>query len=339
MEKRIENLKEKTKNYINAGGSIYDPKRKLPYYEDLQYIVKILRKKTGKKVSSADIYKLCGFDFDKDFDHFMTFRNELKKFVGKNGTVDTIKSKDVKSVNNVYSKLKSYTEKYNTNPFDFLVLMTGYRLDECSIKTNAYIDIVKNEILKVYPNGDITGIRHANPHLYEKLQHIRKTYNTSMKEIIELLGLTMNKASTQKKPSINKAKLVQDLFSLYPDGKIENLINKNIYVYRKLIKACNEEYKTTAEWCHENGFLYSEAKSVRRLGKITVDATARQKLLLELKRTALQKYKPEQLANASEIQLFHISLNSSIEVINFLNTHQEIQTIEDLENHIQENTI
>lgn len=323
--KRITELKKRIEEYVSAGGNIYAPKRQLPYYDYLSDTVKALRKTTGKEVTHEDVYQMCGIEFDREFHHFKNFLKQLKPFV-RNGYADAIRTKEAREANNVYEMLKNYADKYNTTPFDFLVLMTGFKFENCYVRTN-YIENLKAEILAVYPNGDVGGIRWEHPALYEKLRILQKYLPgvSSNREAVEYLGFTNHNMAEEQTRLTNKTAVLEELKTLFPKKKITNLRTVSSSLYYKVIACCREENKSTVDWMKENGFTYENGQVQPRLSQTKVDGNKRAKMLMDLKNKALANY---DFSNASEISLFRASLSATKEVIEELakqNIQSEVQ--------------
>lgn len=317
MEKRIIELTARITAYIEAGGDIYAPKRQLPYYDYMSEIVKSLRK-TNPAITYEDVYMLCGIRFDRKFDHFKKFMAKVKKFsVGKNA--DQIRTSKVRAIDNSYEILKNYADKYNTTPFDFLYLMSGYYFSDCYIKTD-YIQNLKEEILEAYPTGDITGIRWERPDLYEKIRNAQKYMPANAKiSLLELLGVSHALLSPASAPKINEKELVAKLKELYPDMVIIKLQSNNQTLYNQLIKICQHKQISTSEWASSHGFSYPLAQTHTKLSKTKVDTEKRIHLLNKLKAEALENIK---VTGTDEIDLFNASLQATLMVIDKLNAQE-----------------
>lgn len=319
INERIEELKKRITAYINAGGDIYAPKRKLPYYEYLSSTVKAIKRKTGKDISFEDVYKMCGVNFSREYNHFRKFLAELTPFV-ENGYADAIRTKEGRTTSNVYSMLKNYAEKYNTTPFDFLVLMTGYKFEECYIKTD-YIENLKAELLVAYPNKDITGIRWENPQLYEKLRQIQKFLPeiNSVKAAATHLGFTTRNMLGIYSGKKDEQLVVKELTKLYPNKNVVSLYSEHPELYYKVLRCCRENNKSTTEWFKGYGFTYSSGQKQPRLSKTKVDGEARAEMLLNLKRLALEKI---DYNKTDEISRFEANIKATKAVIELLNNQQ-----------------
>jgi len=336
MEKRIEKLKNKIFEHINAGGSIYDPKRELPYYEDMNTFVRYVRKKTGKDFTHDDAYKVCGIDFDREYNDFFDFLRNLQLF-STNKKVDKIKTNQVRKRNNVYERLKNYADKYNTTPFDFLVLMTPFEFDNCVIRTDNYQECLKYMIDKEYPNKDLTGIKRQYPSLYENLRQLQAYYPTpiSMKTLVEQMGYDWPQASSliPRVPSTND--VIKKLHALYPNGVVEHFTTKDPTLYMQAIKIARGEKKQLGEWLNEHGFSYPQNTPIPTLSRMNVDPDARAQLLKKLKCEALEKMN---IRTTDPIELFHAGLDASKIVIAYINSQPTVDVLK-LTDEINENQI
>lgn len=339
MEKLINNLKNEILNFTANGGNIYSPKRELPYYDHLSYVVKQLRKQ-NPNITYEDVYSLCGVEFDRDYYNFITFVNELKMY-NNNGYVDAIRSTKLRAKNNTYEKLKNYADKYHTTPFNFLVLMTPYSFSNCIIHTENYEETLKYLILCEYPNKDISGIKRQNPERYEQLRQLQNyyPYPISMKELVQKMGLVWPQASFTLPEKVNKKQILNELNVLYPNKIITNLVTQNKTLYFKIVKAARSEQKTISSWLEENGFNYPSAVKIAPLSQIKVDEQSYKKLLKNLKQSALEKM---QIQTKNEIELYKSSLAASLQVLNFLNSKstteilklsQEIHNVKQIEEY------
>lgn len=320
MEKlklRIEKLKNRILEYISNDGNIYAPKRELPYYEYMASIVKDL-KKHDPSITYEDVYALCGIEFDRDYYAFKTFLNELKSF-NKNGYVDSIRTTKARLTYSTYEKLKTYAEKYNTTPFDFLVLMTPYSFETCFIQTDNYEETLKSIILNKYPNKDISGIKRENPEQYEQLRELQKyyPYPISMYELVIKMGFNWPRASKSIPQSPNETEILDELNALFPDKIVSNLRAINPSLYNKIIKIARANNEKASIWLEKHGFNYIGTVNISPLSQIKVDSKERRTLLKKLKQQAIQD---QQLSSSNEIELFRASLNASKTVINYLNT-------------------
>jgi len=317
IKQKILKLKQLILNFIANGGNIYAPKRELPYYDYMSYIVKLL-KQQDPNITYEDVYALCGIEFNKDYYFFKNFLAELKLY-NHGGFVDGIRESKTRATNNTYEKLKNYAEKYKTTPFDFLVLMTPYSFESCFIHTDNYEETLKHLILNKYPDKDISGIKRQEPELYEQLRQLQTyyPYPITMKDLVHNMGFIWPRASS-KLPSIpNKQNVLDELNSLFPDKNIISLRQIDTTLYYKIIKLARFEKLSISEWLIKNGFNYSNAIKLSPLSQIKVDANSRAKLLQHLKQKQLENLN---IQTANEIELYKASLKATQNVIAFINS-------------------
>ena len=91
MEKIIEKLKENIEAHINNGGSIYTPRRRNPYYNMMRYYVLKFRETDYPDMTMEDMYKLCGYTYDKEYAKYLDLLDGLNSFADENNFVDKVK--------------------------------------------------------------------------------------------------------------------------------------------------------------------------------------------------------------------------------------------------------
>ena len=75
---RINKLRDKIINHIENGGTIYDKKENLPYYEYMRGIKRDLVKELGREVAYEDVYDLWFFScFSYAFSYCKPYRTSL----------------------------------------------------------------------------------------------------------------------------------------------------------------------------------------------------------------------------------------------------------------------
>ena len=87
----IDILRTQIDDYKAQGGSIYDERRMVPYYDNLLYLRDKL-KETNPQITIEDTYLLCGHPMDREFHRFELFNEELSRATDINGFVDKVKS-------------------------------------------------------------------------------------------------------------------------------------------------------------------------------------------------------------------------------------------------------
>ena len=316
--KRIENLRNKIEDFVENGGDIYAPRRELPYYEYLRGIKRALDKEEGREVSYEEVYAMCGITFDREFNRFMDFYDKVCTFADENGYVDSMRKPEVRAVDNTYEKLKNFSEKYGCSPFDFLVLMTGFKFQKATIQLD-YISYLSQELLKAYPDGNIEGIRWARPDLYEGIRHLRRYLpeSTSMQDVAELLGVYNDRFSGKKlEVRLDKNAVLQKLYDLCPDGDATKLRDLDLPTYYEVIALSRSEDKTPFQWLSANNFKYDFEMNMPRLSKAKINTEERANMLLAMREEMLSEY---DLTNVDDITMFNINLEVKQRVLQRVN--------------------
>ncbi len=316
--KRIQNLREIIENFIENGGDIYSPRRELPYYERLRGIKRDLDREEEREVSYEEVYAMCGITFDRDFNSFMKFYERVCGFADENGYVDSMRKNEVRAVDNTYEQLENYADRYGCSPFDFLVLMTGFKFKRATIQVD-YVSYLSQELLKAYPDGNIEGIRWERPDLYEKIRHLRKYMpeSASMQDVAEILGVYNERFSIKKyEANLDKNALLQKLYELCPDKNATKLREIDITTYHGVITLARSEDKTPFQWLSENNFRYDFELNMPRLSQVKVNIEERVNMLLSLREELLNGYN---LEGIDDITRFHINLEVMHRVLQRVN--------------------
>ena len=323
IENPIEELTNRIKTHIENGGNIYQPKRQLPYYDYLQHVKEKFSKRDGVVYSSADIYKMCGFDFDPDYAIFLDIIADLQDLADNKNYVDkTTNFKQTKS--ETYSKLCNLATKHNTCLYDFLVLTTGYRLKEANINID-YEKALVERLLKAYPDRELTGIRRNNTELYEMLRHLRRyKYPTlSMIEVINLLGFDNYKSTKNTQFAPNEAVYLKKLEGLYPSKRIDSTLYVDKDLYYTLIKISISKGLSLVEYLNQNGYTYLQGNLVVRLAQMKVDEHARYEFLTNKKKEFYKNYPIEKLTDK---ELYYLNLKLVDTIAKVDNVEEFIKT-------------
>lgn len=317
-EKRIENLKNRIEEFIENGGDIYARKQEIPYYETLRGIKRDLDKELGQDVSYEEVYAMCGIAFDRDFNRFMNFYDSVCAFADGNGFVDSMRKAEVRAVDNTYEQLKNYADKYGCSPFDFLVLMTGFKFKKATVQVD-YVSYLSQQLLKAYPDGNIEGIRWERPDLYEGIRHLRKYMpeSASMQDVAEILGVYNDRFSVKKlEVNLDKNAVLQKINELCPDGDATRLREIDTTTYHEVIALARSEDKTPFQWMSENNLRYDFEINMPRLSKAKINTEERANMLLAMREEMLSEYN---LEGVDDITMFHINLEVMQRVLQRVN--------------------
>lgn len=349
MEKLLKNLKLKIIQYIKNGGDIYAPRRELPYYENLIYIKKSFKNKTGVDYSIDEIYQMCGIPFSrtnftqqKEYKQFLSFIERIKPFADEQGNVDSIRNAEIRAIDDIYYDLKNYADKYGCSPFDFLVLTTPFKMKKAYISLD-YIKYVQQQLKEAYPDGNLKGIRHQNPHLYNNLRHIRYYLpeQLTMEEVANFLGFYNDEfVSSTLETMLDEGEVVKKILALCPNRNATKLRELDITLYHNVVTLSRMNDQTIYQWLNNHNIEYDHKLDTPRFSKASIDTQKRALLLLTLKNEFLKEY---DLENANDLEKYLITIEVMKKVIKYINdnnlTYQTIKSVEDLDNDDNEQNL
>lgn len=289
IDNPIEELTKRINDHIANGGSIYQPKRQLPYYDYLSHVKDKFSKKDNKKYTVSDIYRLCGFNFDHEYNDFLNIISDLQAISDENDYLDKTESFKSKKPS-AYGKLCTLAIKYNTCLYDFLVITTGYRLKDANINLD-YEEALKERLKKAFPDKNITGIKRGYPYLYEMLRHLKhyRYPSLSMVEIIDILGFTSDTMKQEQTMFINENQILENLKNLYPNKNIDKSLLNNKKLYYPLLKLSIIKNISLVTYLNEQGYTYTQGNLVERLAQMKVNEKARYKFLTQKKKDFYNK--------------------------------------------------
>lgn len=303
IENPIEELTKRINNHIAKGGNIYQPKRQLSYYDYLMHVKDKFSLRDGVDYNAADIYKMCGFDFDPEFAEYLEILTDLQVLSDENNYVDKKSSfKTLKSSS--YGKLCTLATKHQSCLYDFLVLTTGYRLKEANINLD-YENALVERLHAAYPYGDITGIKRNNANLYEMLRHLKRyRYPTlSMIELIDILGFTNSKMKKQNLVMIDETVILNELAMKYPTKHIDSSLFAQKDLYYKMLKLSIINNLSLVEYLNNLGYTYLQGNLVARLAQMKVDENKRFEFLTKKKAEFYSKHHVENLTDKERYYL------------------------------------
>ena len=303
IENPIEELTKRINNHIAKGGNIYQPKRQLSYYDYLMHVKDKFSLRDGIDYNAADIYKMCGFDFDPEFAEYLEILTDLQDLSDENNYVDKKSSfKTLKSSS--YSKLCTLATKHQSCLYDFLVLTTGYRLKEANINLD-YENALVERLHAAYPYGDITGIKRNNANLYGMLRHLKRyRYPTlSMIELIDILGFTNSKMKKQNLVMIDEAAILNKLAMKYPTKHINSSLFAQKDLYYKMLKLSIINNLSLVEYLNSLGYTYLQGNLVARLAQMKVNENKRFEFLTKKKAEFYSKHHVENLTDKERYYL------------------------------------
>jgi len=304
---KIEKLKQKINEYVENGGNIYNTKRTLPYYEYMHVLKRRMEEYYNSKFTMEYIYSLCGIRFDREYNDYKSVCDRLKAYADENGCVDSVRSAINKKKDTLYTELKNIATKQNVSMMDFLLFMTPYHFSNGRIEGDS-IAKLKADLLKAYPNRDLSNIRRNNSNLYERMRNIRLMFPEpiTMQELVQYLGFTNDRFKDEKIDILTlEKKVLKDLNNLFPDKDVSGITNIAPTLYHQMMRVCFAHNQTSTEWLNENGFTYKTSNAGKRLTATLVDVNERKEILLPLK----QKYEKQLIkSNMNEIDVFYTKL-------------------------------
>lgn len=299
----IKELTNRIQAHILKGGSIYDPRRQLKYYEYLRNVKARLSKMDGIEYTNADIYQFCGFDYDPYYAIYLEMLSDLSELSDKDKYVD--KKFSFKTTKpETYGKLCTLATAHNSCLYDTIVILTGYRLKDANINMD-YEQALIERLLIAYPDRNIAGIRRNNTNLYEMIRHLKEyKYPTmSMAETIGILGFTNSRMKNETEINISKTELLSTLNRLYPSKVIDRSLFQQKDFYYKLIKLSILENLSLVEYLNKLGFSYTQGNMVARLAQMKVDESKRYNFLIKKKKEFYSKLDTSSLTDKDEYYL------------------------------------
>jgi len=309
FRKKFDTLKIRMHQHIANGGSIYDTKHKLPYYDYMQKLIREVQTLYNPEFSRADAHKVCGFDFDPEYNDYITLLDVLSQYADKDGFVDSIKK--VGGAGSPKTLLKKLADHIGAAPSDYLILMTNYRYQKAIIRTDYILQLMK-EFKEIYPNGgDTTDIKRLYPKQYEKLRHACKygyEYGiTDMKSAAEFFGLENERFSSSSiYYSLQEHEVLKKVLQLCPDRCIDNLQKLSPHTYFLVIKCAASNGLSIYDWCQKKGLTYNASQNIKKLAKTQVDSKKRERDLFEIRDRLIGVDKPK---FKTPIDEFHYNKN------------------------------
>ena len=190
---------------------------------------------------------------------------------------------------------------------DYLIFMTQYHFTSGRIVGDT-IAKLKKDLLKAYPDGDLTGIRYDNPNLYERLRNLKLMLpvRLTMKELADFLGFS-NSRFLDKKEDIKEKELqiIEELYKTFPNRDVSNITNVAPKLYYQMVRISFAYDKTVQQWLDGKGFTYKTSNAGSRLSATQVSLRDREKELLPFKKKYTKKLLKD---NINDVEKFYINL-------------------------------
>ena len=286
FRKEFEKLRIEINKHLANGGSIYDTKKQLPYYDRMNKLIKKIQKMYNPEFSRIDAHKACGFDFDPEYNDYITLIDTLAQYADENGFVDDIKK--LHGSNSPRTLLKKLADHIGAAPSDYLTLMTNYRFEKAIIRTD-YVKQLMREVKEIYPNGgDTTDIKRMHPQLYEKIRQFCKygyEYGvTDMQSAAAFLGLENERFSSSSiYYYLQEHEVLKKVIQYCPDRCIDNLQKVSPQTYFLVAKCAASNGQSIYEWCLSKNLTYNLSQNTKKLAKTQVDGKKREQQLFTIR--------------------------------------------------------
>lgn len=292
----IDRIKKEIDDYVANGGSIYDPKRGLPYYE----LLSGYRRRTG--LSSKEIYRQCGYDYDETLAKIRHLPSEilidLNEIKDKDGYIDSLYEKED---GRLYLRTMRHRAKLEQVPFsNYLMFMYGVRLKTTMENVN-YLEEVEKllvDYVNKYGKEQLSrqSIEKNEPTLATKLRHLAAYFPEGTITYHELLNYFGYSASTTRVFELgnNEENFLKELLKLYPDREIGPKFYENPLYFRAIDYAVKND-ETLQQYFRGKGFKYDDGYdvfSVARLSKMTfeIENDDIYNEIIEFRKILLDKY-------------------------------------------------
>lgn len=334
----VSNLSKEIATYVKMGGSVYDPRRVVPYYEKIRYATKLYKTENDVEIDIEDVYRDCGIKFNRDYNNFLTFKRGLEKVADEHGFVDPIKKNDAsKEEIELKSYLDFHARELGISPGEYLILMTDFRYKTLVVGGD-YVEHLKQRIQEEIPDGIAKNLKRTHSEIYYALKHFQK-YSPEPISYDETLGyFGLINASLRGRPAqkgeneVNEELLLEQLKTDFPDKKIGSFSSSPNYKMVLRAARCNDQ--TIGQWLDSHGFNYSVASNVSRLSKFQVDATEHEQKLMPMRNELLQEYDTQ---NADDVDMFVINTNIAKRIGETLYKHQKPEAQPEAQNPITTN--
>ena len=286
LKKQAEqSLKPYVLDFMADGGNIYGIVKQLPYYNRLRRILE-KGKKLDPNFDHKDIYEMLGIGFDMEYYLYREFLEVAKLSADKDGFIDDIRT--ISGEHTPKARLQRLCKTLNCSPSDYLILMTPYRYHRAIISAD-YVDELRYELLKTFPEGDVTHIKRKNNKLYEKIRHLQKyaPENVSIPDLIsffELSGSDFKDLDTEKekKLDIKEYTVIELIQEGIKSQSIYDFFKSNRRIYFHAIECARRNNQTLEQFLKSHNIEY-QGQSISRLSKYEVDPIERENELLSTK--------------------------------------------------------
>lgn len=267
----IERIKNEIEKYISSGGSIQDKKEMLTYYPLMVAYIRT-KKENGIAVTIDDIYKLCGYEYEKKKLNSFDYQEIINEYKDEEGYIDRLKKEEPQTYFNLLEKAKDYDVDYNT----YLMCFYGARVKDSYANVD-YITLVEEglkKFAKQYGKESVTinNLNKYNPKLYSQVRHLSIYFpqgSISQSAVLEFFGYNVNRVQEKK---IDEQSVLNELNEIYKDKIVTN-IRELGSIYNRLVKVSAYYDETVEQYLKRKQFIFetNSNNKVFRLSRARVE--------------------------------------------------------------------
>ena len=267
----IERIKSEIEKYIAAGGNIQDKKEMLTYYPLMVSYMRT-KKENGVAVTIDDIYKLCGYEYEKKKLNAFDYQEIINENKDELGYIDRLKKEEPQTYFNLLEKARDYGVDYNT----YLMCFYGARVKDAYANVD-YITLVEEglkQFAKQYGRERVTvnNLNKYKPNLYSQVRHLSIYFpygSISQSAVLEFFGYDVNKTHEKK---IDEQSVLKEINEIYKDKVVTNITELGA-LYHRLIKVSTYYDETVEQYLKRKQFIFetNSNNKVFRLSRAKVE--------------------------------------------------------------------
>ncbi|MBP3619063.1 MAG: hypothetical protein J6J24_00210 [Clostridia bacterium] len=263
-------------DYLANGGSFHIERKKLPFYERLRTYTRTFKSqnKIKREVTSDEVMKSLGYKNYSDLYFYWSDIADLSVFRDRDGYVDSYR-KNAK----VKNKVNDFATKLELPIAVVVGLIADEKLEKNFLGTD-FLSYVKGQLKSyVNANGNMIGISHRDPELYERMRNLRRSILTetgeevSMEDLVFLLEFedVERNFSAKGKKNVDidhdMRKLVD--ISLKNDGRLKRTDIPQ-HIYRDIVSKALSLGITTKAFFKSYDIDYVDGRDVDRFKHLAV---------------------------------------------------------------------
>ena len=154
---------------------------------------------------------------------------------------------------NVYDRIRSYAKKEGKKITQYLEDI-GFTYEKSSYRKIKLKLNIKDELLKIYPNGIVFNLYKESPLLYQKLYRLSQKQKTTINEFLENMGFEYENLGRDNRT------IEECLLSIYPNKVVLNLMAMDNKLYKRIHKECVKKEINMEDYVESIGFQYKRLK-------------------------------------------------------------------------------